>query len=71
MDEAYLTVSEAAVALRCSEATVRRRIADGELAAHQFGPRLIRVAPGDLAVFKTKSLTGGRADGERADGVHR
>ena len=61
MSETYLTVSETAAALRCSEATVRRKIAAGELVARAFGPGLTRVAPGDLAAFKSRSLTGGRA----------
>jgi excisionase family DNA binding protein len=62
VNETYLTVSEVAAALRLSEATVRRKIATEELAAHRFGPRSTRVAPGDLAAFKSKSrsLTGGQ-----------
>jgi len=45
-----LTVKEVADRLRCSEATVMRRIYAGKLRAMIDG-RLIRVTPEDLATF--------------------
>ncbi|MGV0041306.1 helix-turn-helix domain-containing protein [Mycobacterium colombiense] len=38
-----LTLAEAADVSRLSQATLRRRISEGALAAHRVGPRLLRV----------------------------
>jgi excisionase family DNA binding protein len=38
----------AAEYIGCSEKTIRRRIADGTLQMHRFGPRLIRVDLNEL-----------------------
>ncbi|MAL07411.1 MAG: excisionase [Microbacterium sp.] len=40
----WLTIGEVQLALGVSRATVNRRIADGTLVAHRFGPRLIRIS---------------------------
>ena len=40
---ALLTVHEAAVALRMSDLTVRRRVADKTLKGYRVGPRSIRI----------------------------
>lgn len=37
------TIASAALLLKVSEKTIRRRITDGEIHAERFGPRLIRV----------------------------
>jgi len=49
-DEKLLTVREVAVILRVCEATVRRRVEDGELAATRVG-RLIRVSRAALREY--------------------
>jgi excisionase family DNA binding protein len=45
-----LTIDETAEVLDCSGATVRRRIASGELLAFKHG-RILRVLPSDLRAF--------------------
>jgi excisionase family DNA binding protein len=44
----YLTIKEVALALECSQDTVRGRIEEGILPAYRFGGRLIRVKKSDL-----------------------
>ena len=44
----YLSIKEVALALECSQDTVRGRIEDGSLPAYRFGGRLIRVKKSDL-----------------------
>lgn len=39
----YETIADAAARLGVSPRTIRRRIADGQLTAYRFGPRLIRL----------------------------
>lgn len=60
MVDEYLKVSEAAAALRVSDSTVRRMIVSGELTAVRYGPRLTRVARGEVQAFIVKSVTGGQ-----------
>jgi excisionase family DNA binding protein len=46
-------LAEAARLVPCSAKTLRRRIADGSLTGHRFGPRLIMVDLDELeAVFR-------------------
>lgn len=42
------TVQDTANYLACSQDTVRRMIARGELKAYRYGPRLIRIDPKDV-----------------------
>jgi len=44
----YLTIKEVALALECSQDTVRGRIEEGSLPAYRFGGRLIRIKKSDL-----------------------
>ena len=44
----YLTIKEVALALKCSQDTVRADIEEGILPAYRFGGRLIRVKKSDL-----------------------
>lgn len=44
----WLSLAEAADRLAVSHWTIRRRISDGSLPAHRFGPRLIRVNAVDV-----------------------
>lgn len=44
----WLSIAQAAHRLGVSHWTIRRRIADGSLPAHRFGPRLIRVDSADV-----------------------
>ena len=54
----YISVQAAAEMLGCSKQTVRRRIADGDLAASKVGPRLIRVDVADVkALLKPVTTT--------------
>ena len=46
-----LTVSEAAVRLRCSAKMVRRLVAEGVLAEERFGA-LVRITPESVAAYK-------------------
>jgi excisionase family DNA binding protein len=41
--QTLITIAECASYLHVSEDTVRRMIARGEVAAHRYGPRLIRI----------------------------
>jgi excisionase family DNA binding protein len=45
----YLTVAEAAEALRVDRSTIRRWIAAGELPAYRIGPKHVRIKREDLA----------------------
>ncbi|MGJ5591608.1 helix-turn-helix domain-containing protein [Micrococcus lylae] len=47
-----LTIAETAEILATSPSTVRRFIAQGELRAYRYGPRLIRIDPDDLRRFR-------------------
>ena len=49
---AQLTIADAAEILATSPATIRRFIAQGELRAYRYGPRLIRIDPADLRAFR-------------------
>lgn len=44
----YLTIKQSATFFKCSQDTIRNRIADGSLPAYRFGGRLIRVKKSDL-----------------------
>ncbi len=66
-DEA-LTVSEVARRLHMSVATVRRRIASGELAAVKLGPRTIRISPEAVAPLSCTDSDHGRPSGDHGDG---
>ena len=48
-----LTVSEAAVRLRCSAEKVRRLVAEGVLAEERFGV-LVRITPESVAAYKQR-----------------
>jgi excisionase family DNA binding protein len=48
-----LTVAETAVYLRLCTKTVRRKIAQGELAAHRDG-RVVRIAEPDLLAYTAR-----------------
>lgn len=48
MDPKYIPMARAAEIMCVSETTIRRRIADGTLAAKRFGPKLIRVEAASL-----------------------
>lgn len=43
-----LTQKEAAEILGVSERTIRNWISTGELRAHRYGPRIVRIDPADL-----------------------
>jgi excisionase family DNA binding protein len=43
-----LTIADAAVRLRVSTKTIRRRIADGSLTGYRVGPHLIRLDPAEV-----------------------
>ena len=47
----WCSIAAAANSLGLSEKTIRRRIADGSIRAHRFGPRLIRVNLNSLHEF--------------------
>ena len=61
-DQAFITVADAAVLLKVSQKTVRRRIADGTLPVSTVGP-LLRLRRDDaLRLHASEKLsTGGRA----------
>ena len=61
-DDAFITVADAAVLLKVSQKTVRRRIADGTLPVSTVGP-LLRLRRDDaLRLHASEKLsTGGRA----------
>ena len=44
----YLSIKQSATYFKCSQDTIRNRIADGSLPAYRFGGRLIRVKKTDL-----------------------
>ena len=52
-----LTVSEAAVRLRCSAKMVRRLVAEGVLAEERFGA-LVRITPESVAAHKQRQAAG-------------
>jgi excisionase family DNA binding protein len=54
-DVECLTVPEIAAALRCSERSVRRLVARGELPALRIGPRITRVERAQLQTFVAKA----------------
>ena len=54
-----LTVSEAAVRLRCSAEKVRRLVAEGVLAEERFGV-LVRFTPESVAAYKQHQASGRR-----------
>ena len=58
-DNPLLTVQEVALLDRCSEKTVRRAIAAGQLRALRVGPggRLIRINPADHAAYRNACPT--------------
>jgi excisionase family DNA binding protein len=43
-----LSVADAAYRRRCSQKTIRRLIASGDLPAYRIGARMIRIDPRDL-----------------------
>lgn len=43
-----IDLTDAAAALHCSQRTIRRRIASGELTGYRFGKRLIRIDAAEL-----------------------
>lgn len=45
------SIATAALQLKCSTRTIRRRIADGSLTGYRFGPRLIRVDMEEVAAL--------------------
>ena len=51
MERRFLTIVEAAALLGVSEATIRRKIARGELVAHRLGPKSTRIDEDDLERF--------------------
>ena len=51
-----LTVSEAAVRLRCSAKMVRRLVAEGVLAEERFGA-LVRITPESVAAHKQRQAS--------------
>lgn len=55
MDNQYLTPQEVASQLRVDAQTVRRWCLDGQLKASRLGPKVFRIAQGDLAAFLAKS----------------
>jgi excisionase family DNA binding protein len=50
-DRVWPTIAQAAEQYQASTQTIRRRIADGTLAARRFGPRLIRIEPESLRAW--------------------
>ena len=59
-----LTVSEAAVRLRCSAKMVRRLVAEGVLAEERFGA-LVRITPESVAAYKHQASGRRRRPGEQ------
>jgi excisionase family DNA binding protein len=47
----YMSLKDAATQYGVSERTIRRRIAEGKLAAYRVGPRSIRVTAEDVAAL--------------------
>lgn len=53
-----LTPEQAAEALNVNRHTIYRMIARGELKAHRYGPRLIRIHVDDLTAFAVPVTAG-------------
>lgn len=49
--QSFLTIAEVAQRLNVSTKTVIRRINSGDLPAHRFGPRSVRISESDLKAF--------------------
>lgn len=47
----FLTIADVAERLNVSTKTVARRINSGDLPAHRFGPRTVRISESDLKAF--------------------
>lgn len=45
----WISISETAVRLSCSDKTVRRMVARGELEARKFGKRMVRINAASIA----------------------
>jgi excisionase family DNA binding protein len=55
----WVTVAEAAEYAGVSHKTIRRRIVDGSLPAHRFGPQLLRISVVDLDRLFTPVIQAG------------
>lgn len=51
----YLTASEAAALLSVSEATVRRKVASGDIPAKRFSERCLRIPASELQKYIRES----------------
>jgi excisionase family DNA binding protein len=49
--QGFLTIADVAERLNVSTKTVARRINSGDLPAHRFGPRTVRISESDLKAF--------------------
>ena len=52
-----LTQKEAAEILGVSERTIRNWVSTGELRAHRYGPRIVRIDPADLKKMRRPVTT--------------
>jgi excisionase family DNA binding protein len=52
----WLTIDETAQLLSVNHKTVRRRIAEGEIAATRVGPKLLRVRLSDVEAFMARTV---------------
>lgn len=53
MSATDLTIKDVATICGVTPPTVRQWIAHGDLAAHRYGPRILRIKPADLHKFQT------------------
>lgn len=60
------TIADAAVYLDCSQRTIRRRVASGELTAYRLGPRLLRIDLDELDALLKPIPTAGNNYGRTA-----
>jgi excisionase family DNA binding protein len=67
LDEAYLTVAEAAALLRVAPSTVRRWIREGDVPAYRLGQRRLRLRRGDVTALITPT-NGRQGRGESMQG---
>lgn len=50
------SIADAAAYLDCSERTIRRRVASGQLTAYRLGPRLLRIDLDELDAALLKPI---------------
>ena len=57
--EPHLTVDDVAERMKCAPRTVRNWISNGDLKAHRYGARMIRIDPADLKKLRRPVTSAG------------